>query len=325
MRGLAQLVVAVLALVAVAQAVPAAADPSYPSRPIRLMLGFGPGGAADIVARVLAQRMGQIIGQQIVVENKAGAGTSLAAEAVARAPKDGYTLLLATIANPVHAVVSTTASFDFARDLAPVGRIGATPNLLTVSPSAGARTLQELIAIAKARPGELLFGSSGGVATPTHLSGELFNVLAGVRIVHVPYPGSAQALTDLLAGRIQIMFSPPAVVLQHVHDGTLIALAATDSRRSAIAPDVPTMAEAGLPGFETGLWYGLMAPAGTPRPIIDKLASALRQALASTEMAQALQPQGVELGGSTPEEFAAFIDSEMKRWDGVVRAAGLKK
>jgi tripartite-type tricarboxylate transporter receptor subunit TctC len=184
--------------------------------------------------------------------------------------------------------------------------------------------VQELIALAKQKPDGLSFGSSG-VATGTHLAAELFKVLTGVKMVHVPYAGSAQAITDLLAGRIQLVFTPASTVIQHVRDGKLIALAATEKKRAAIAPEVPTMAEAGLPGFDTGLWFGLLAPAGTPRAAIDKVSAAANEALKSEAVAKALRPQGIDLLGGTPDDFARYIGSEMERWDKVARAAGLKK
>jgi tripartite-type tricarboxylate transporter receptor subunit TctC len=312
------------ALVSAALACAAAQAQDYPSRPIRVLVGFGPGSGADITARVVGTRMSQILGQQIVVENKAGAGSSLAAEAAARAPKDGYTLLMATISQPINAAVVPNLPFDFVKDFAPITLVSTTPNLLVVHPSLGIKSVKELIALAKAKPDSLSFGSSG-VATGTHLSAELFKVLTGVKMVHVPYGGSAQAVTDLLAGRIQLLFSPASTVIQHVHDGKLVALAATEARRAAIAPEIPTMAEAGLPGFETGLWFGLLAPTGTPREAIDKISAAANEALKADEVGKALHPQGIDLLGGTPADFARYIDSEMKRWDQVARAAGLKK
>ena len=296
----------------------------FPNRPIRVIVGFGPGSGADITARVVGARMSQTLGQQIVVENKAGAGSSLAAEAVARAPKDGYTLLMATISQPINAAVVPNLPFDFVKDFAPIALVSTAPNLLVVHPSVGVKSVKELIALAKAKPDALSFGSSG-VATGTHLSAELLKVLTGVQMVHVPYGGSAQAVTDLLAGRIQLLFSPVSTVIQHVREGKLVALATTEAKRAAIAPDIPTMTEAGLPGFDTGLWFGLLAPAGTPREAIDKLARAVNEAVKTDEVAKALAPQGIDLLGGTPEEFARYIDSEMKRWDTVSRAAGLKK
>jgi tripartite-type tricarboxylate transporter receptor subunit TctC len=295
----------------------------YPARPIRVVVGFSAGSGADISARVVGQRMGQILGQQIVVENKTGAGSSLAAEQVARAPKDGYTLLMATIANVINAVVNPNLSFDFRRDFAPVVRLTTTPNILVVHPSVGVKSVKELIDLAKAKPDQLSFASSG-VATGTHLAAELFKVMTGVKMVHVPYAGSPQAVTDLLAGRVQVFFSPASTVLQHVREGKLVALASTEAKRAAMAPDLPTMAEAGLPGFETGLWFGLVAPVGTPKEIIDKLARAGNEALKADEVGKALAPQGIDLVGGSPEEFARYLDGEMRRWATVAEAAGLK-
>jgi tripartite-type tricarboxylate transporter receptor subunit TctC len=309
---------------AAALAASGAVAEDYPVRPIRVVVGFSAGSGADITARVVGQRMGQILGQQIVVENKTGAGSSLAADLVARAPKDGYTLLMATIANVINAVVTPNLSFDFRKDFAPIVRLTTTPNILVVHPSVGVKSVKELIDLAKAKPDQLSFASSG-VATGTHLAAELFKVMTGVKMVHVPYAGSPQAVTDLLAGRVQVFFSPASTVLQHVREGKLVALASTEARRAAMAPDLPTMAEAGLPGFETGLWFGLVAPAGTPKEIIDKLARAGNEALKTDEVAKALAPQGIDLVGGSPEEFARYLDGEMKRWATVAEAAGLKK
>jgi tripartite-type tricarboxylate transporter receptor subunit TctC len=318
-----KLLAPVAALLAIAICNPAQAE-DYPSRPIRVFVGFVAGTGADVTARVVGARMSQSLGQQIVVENKPGAGSSLAAEAVARAPKDGYTLLMATIANPINAAVSPNLPFDFAKDLTPIVLMTTTPNILVVHPSVGVKSVKELIALAKAKPDALSFGSSG-VATGTHLSAELFKVMTGTKLVHVPYGGSPQAVTDLLAGRIQVLFSPASTVLQHVREGKLVALASTEAKRTASAPDLPTMAEAGLPGFETGLWFGLLAPAGTPQEAIDKISKAANDALKTEEVAKALLPLGIDLLGGTPQDFARHIDKEMQRWDRVARAAGLKK
>jgi tripartite-type tricarboxylate transporter receptor subunit TctC len=296
----------------------------YPTRPIRVIVGFGAGSGADITARVVGARMSEILGQQIVVENKTGAGSSIGADYVAHASNDGYTLFLATISQPINAAITPRLNFDFVKDFAPIVLVSTIPNLLVVNPSLGVKTVPELIALAKAKPDSLSFGSSG-VGTGTHLAAELFKVLAGVQMVHVPYAGSAQALTDLLAGRIQLVFTPASTVIQHVRDGKLVALATTEKKRAAIAPDVPTMGEAGLPGFDTGLWFGLLAPAGTPKPAIDKINAAVNEAIKSEQVIKALQPQGIDLLGGTSDEFARYIATEMKRWDEVSRAAGLKK
>jgi len=273
---------------------------------------------------VVGQRMAQNLGQPVVVENRAGAGSSLAAEFVARAPKDGHTLLLATVANPILAVVNPNLPYNFPKDFAPVARLATTPNVLVVHPSIKVTSVKELIAYAKANPDKLSFGSSG-VATVTHLSGELFKAMTGIQMVHVPYPGSAQAVTDLIAGRIQVLFTPASGVLQHARAGKVVALASTEAKRAGAAQDLPTMAEAGLGGFETGLWFGLLAPYGTPQPIIDKLNHAANEALKSAEVAQALVPQGMDLVGGSADEFAKYLDGEMRRWAPVVAAAGLKK
>ena len=296
----------------------------FPTRPIRVIVGFGPGSGADITARVVGARMSELLGQQIVVEDKTGAGSNIAAEYVAHSAKDGYTLFLSTISQPINAAVLPHLNFDYAKDFSPVVLVSTIPNLLVVNPSLGVKNVKELIALAKSRPEGLTFGSSG-VNTGTHLSAELFKVLTGVKMVHVPYAGSAQAITDLLAGRVDLVFTPASTVVQMVHEGRLVALAATESKRLAIAPDVPTMAEAGLPGFNTGLWFGLVAPTGTPRGAIDKIAAAANAAIKTDAVVKALSPQGIALVGGTPDEFGRYITSEMARWDKVAREAGLKK
>jgi tripartite-type tricarboxylate transporter receptor subunit TctC len=322
MRRLAGWIIGAAVCAVVASSAAGAQD--YPTRPIRVIVGFGAGSGADITARVVGARMSEILGQPIVVENKTGAGSSIGADYVAHASNDGYTLFLATISQPINAAVTPHLNFDFAKDFSPIVLVSTIPNLLVVNPSLGVKTVQELIALGKAKPDSLSFGSSG-VATGTHLAAELFKVLAGVQMVHVPYAGSAQSITDLLAGRIQLVFSPASTVVQHVRDGKLVALATTEKKRAAIAPDVPTMSEAGLPGFDTGLWFGLLAPAGTPKAAIDKINAAANQAIKSEQAIKALQPQGIDLLGGTPDEFTRYIASEMERWNKVAHAAGLKK
>ena len=322
MRRLAAWIIGAAVCAGVASAGAQAQD--YPTRPIRVIVGFGAGSGADITARVVGARMSEILGQQIVVENKTGAGSSIGADYVAHASPDGYTLFMATISQPINAVITPHLNFDFVKDFAPVVRVSTIPNLLVVPPSLGVKSVQELIALGKQKPDGLAYGSSG-VGTGTHLAAELFTVLSGVKMVHVPYAGSAQVLTDLLAGRIQVGFTPASTVIQHVRDGKLVALAATEKKRAAIAPEVPTMGEAGLPGFDTGLWFGLVAPAGTPKVAIDKINAAANQAIKSEQVAKALAPQGIDLLGGTSDDFARYIAGEMERWDKVARAAGLKK
>ena len=322
MRRLAAWIIGAAACAIGASAVAQAQD--YPTRPVRIVVGFGAGSGADITARVVGARMSEILGQQIVVENKTGAGSSIGADYVAHASNDGYTLFMATISQPINAAVSPHLNFDFVRDFSPIVLVSSIPNLLVVNPSLGVKSVQELIALAKAKPDSLSFGSSG-VGTGTHLAAELFKVLTGVQMVHVPYAGSAQSITDLLGGRIQLVFTPASTVVQHVRDGKLVALATTEKKRAAIAPEVPTMAEAGLPGFDTGLWFGLLAPAGTPKAAIDRINSAVNEAIKSEAVIKGLQPQGIDLLGGTSDDFKRYIASEMERWDKVARAAGLKK
>jgi tripartite-type tricarboxylate transporter receptor subunit TctC len=323
-----RLVVTLLSIVAsalVGAVIPTAvAQTDYPNRPIRLVIGFTPGSAADITSRVLGQRMGQTLGQQIVVESKPGAGSSLGAETVARAPKDGYTLFLLSSANIANAAINPNLSFDVAKDFAPIALVDTAAVILVVPPSTGVKTVPELIDLAKSKPGQLLYASTGVGGAP-HLSGELFSMRTGVKLTHVPYQGSPQAATDLLAGRVAMMFSPASAVVSQVEAGALRALASAAAKRPGILPDVPTMAEAGVPDFDTSIWFGLVAPAGTPRPVIDKLAGAVREAMATSEVVAALRPQGMDPLSGGPDEFGRHIASEVKRWGEVAQAAGLKK
>jgi tripartite-type tricarboxylate transporter receptor subunit TctC len=313
----------VLPLAATLSAIAAHAD-DYPSRPVRLVVGFPPGASADITARVLGSRMSQSLGQQLVIENKPGAGSSLAADFVTRAPKDGYTLFLGSSANITNQVMLSNVGFDMSRDFAPVARAATAAVILVVHPSTGVNSVAELIALAKAKPGEILYASTG-VGTAPHLSGELFAQRAAVKLVHVPYQGSPQAATDLLAGRVHMMFSPASAVMAQVEAGKLTALASAAAKRPAIAANVPTMAEAGLPDFDTSIWFALMAPAGTPRAVIDRLGRALNDAVKSDEAIEKLKAQGFEPLGGTPEELAGFIETEMRKWSAAAQAAGLKK
>ena len=308
-----------------ASAVSAAqAQSDYPNKPIHIIVGFVPGSSVDITARVLGNRMGQILGQQIVVENKAGAGSSLAADYVARAPKDGYTLLMGSSANITNEAINPKLGFSMAKDFAPVALVNNAAVILVVNPAVPARSVQELIALAKSKPGELLYASTG-VGTAPHLSGELFNMRAGVKTVHVPYQGSPQAATDLIAGRVNMMFSPASAVVSQVGVGALRVLASATGKRPGILPDVPTMAEAGMPDFETSIWFGVLAPADTPRPIVEKLAHAISESIKAKEVIDAWRPQGIEPLEGGPDVFARYIASEIKRWGEVATAAGLKK
>ncbi len=293
------------------------------NRPIRIVIGFGPGSVADIAARVVGARMSQTLGQQIVVENRAGAGSNLGAEYVTRAPKDGATLFMATIANTINPALNTLP-FDFAKDLTPVTLVASSPQLLVAHPSLGVSTVRELIALAKAKPDTITYAMSG-VGTLSNLSGLLLNHMAGIKLVAVPYPGSAQGVNDVIAGRVPLMFGSAANVLPHVQTGALKALAATQVKRLPNAPEVPTMTEAGLPGYDAVVWMGLLAPAGTPRETVVKLSEAVNEALRSKEVETALRAQGFEPIGGSPEEFGRVIDGELKKWADVAVAAGLRK
>jgi tripartite-type tricarboxylate transporter receptor subunit TctC len=300
------------------------AEGDYPSRPVRIVVGFGPGSAADLTARVVAQRLSKTMGQQFVVENKPGGGSTVAAEQVARGAKDGYTLFIGTAANVINGVMQPNLNFDFAKDFAPIIYTTSSPNILVVHPSTGVSNVKELIALLKAKPEQLFYGSSG-VGTSPHLSGELFNMMAGTKMVHVPYSGSAQAVTDLLAGRTQVMFSPASTVLQYVEGGQLKALASSERTRAAAAPTLPTVAEAGLPGFDTSVWFGVVGPTGISREIVEKLSAAIGEALRNDEVTKPLHAAGLDIKGGTPEQFGAYIASETRKWNDVVTAAGLRK
>ena len=302
----------------------ARAQSDYPNKPVRLLVGFTPGSVADITARVLGNRMGQILGQQFVIENKPGAASNLAAEFVARAPKDGYTLFLAGSVNVSNAAIQSNLSFDIVRDFAPIALINEAAVILVVHPSVAAKSVQELIALAKGKPGDLTYASTG-IGSAPHMSGELFMQNTGTKLVHVPYQGSPQAATDLLAGRVQVMFSPATAVISLVKSGQLKVLASSTAKRASILPDVPTMIEAGMPGFVASIWFGLMAPAGTPREIVDKLARAATEAIRSPEVIAAWAPQGVDPMPGGPDELGKYVASEMTRWSEVATAAGLKK
>src|SRR5262245_7209349 len=313
-------IVALTALVALPQG--RAGD--FPSQPLRLIIGFPPGSAADITARVVGAAMSESLGQQVVVESRPGAGSSLAAEFVARAPADGYTLFIGTSSNLTNAAISSNLRFDFAKDFAPVTPLTVLPLILAVPPSLGVSSVGELIALAKSKPGELTYASVGPGTVP-HLSTELFSVRANVKLVHVPYQGSPPAVTDLLAGRVSMMLGVASTIMPQVEAGRLKALASSSAKRAHIAPNVPTMAEAGLPDFEAGVWFGLMAPAGTPRGVIEKLSGAANGALASEEVIGKLRVQAFEPLGGSSDEFAQVIARDSVKWAAAAEAAGLRK
>ena len=296
----------------------------YPNAPIHLISGFPAGSTADISARVVGAKMGHILGQQIVIENRLGAASSIAGAQAARAAKDGYTLFVASAANMINAAMNPNLNFDIMKDFTPITLITSTPTVLAVIPELAVKSVKELTALAKDKPDTLSFGSSG-TGSSTHLALELYKSLAKVKITHVPYTGSPQVITDMLAGRIHGYFSPASTVAGHVATGKLVALAVTDARRSVFFPNLPTMVEAGVPDCESVLWFGISAPAGTPQPIIDKLSRAANEALKSDEVTKSLNAQTVAAMGGTPDDFRKHMEAEQKRWNAVVEAAGLRK
>ena len=301
----------------------AMADDTYPSRPIHVIVGFTPGASADVAGRVLAESGGPILGQQIVVENKPGAGSSIAAEYVAHAAKDGYTVFLATLSIITNQIINPNAAIDLTKDFSPVALLELGAVVLVVDPASNIHSVDELIALAKSKPGQVLDATV--IGSLPHFATELFAQRAGIKLTHVPYPGSPQTVIDVIAGRATMTFSPASSVVGQIAAGKIRPLATAAKKRSAALPDVPTMAEAGMPDFDTSLWFGLLAPAGTPRPVIEKLADAAHQAMHTPQAIASLSKQGYEPLDAGPDEFASFMRSEMARWSEVARNAGLSK
>ncbi len=297
---------------------------SYPSSPIRILVGFGPGSTADTLARLVGKHMEQVFGQPVVVENRPGNSSMIAAETVARAAPDGYTLFMATVAQTLNPA-QTKSGFDLARQMAPIALLGVVPNMLVAHPDVQAKSVKELVALAKAKPDSLTFGTSGA-GTASHLAAELFNQKAGTKIVAVHYQGgSNQALTDLLAGRITLMFNVAATLAPHVKADKLRALAMAQPKRAGVMPELPTMDEAGMPGFDVGIWIGLLAPAGTPADVVDKLSKTANEALKTEAVTKAMATQGIDALGGTPKEFDAFIRADIEKWTSLLAATGGKK
>jgi tripartite-type tricarboxylate transporter receptor subunit TctC len=313
-----------LAALIVALGIGAAAAQDYPSRPITLVVPFPPGGSTTIVARIVADKMSEALGQSIVVDNRGGAGGTVGSRAVAKSPADGYTILLGyTGTLAIGPTLYGNPGYDPRTDFAPIGRIATAPNTLVVHPSLPVHSVTELIAYAKANPGKLNYGSAG-IGTVSHVCGEYFATAAGIKITHVPYKGTGPAIIDLLGGHIPMAFAPVPATHENATSGKLRMLAVTSAVRSTLLPNVPTIAETALPGFEAVLRYGLVAPAGTPRAIIDKLNAALNTALTSDDVRARLALDGAEPLPSTPAEYGADIDREETQWSKVVRASGAK-
>ena len=302
---------------------PARAD-DYPTRPVRLIVGFAAGSSGDVIARIVAHKLSELLKQNVVVEDKPGASSMVATDYVARSAKDGYTLMFATIATTINMTLLAGNAPNVEKDMTPIALVGSIPNILVVDPKLGVSDVKGLIALAKQKPDELLYGASGLGSGP-HLATELFKQMAGVKMTGVLYPGSGQTAVDLIAGRIQVMFAPAPTVLGLIKDGRVKPLATTEAKRSNIAPDLPTVAEAALPGYAAGLWFGILGPGGLPKPVIDKLSEATNAALKDPTVLQGLQSQGLNAAGGSPEDFARFIKSETERWARVIKSMDAAK
>jgi len=301
----------------------ALAQAQYPAKPIHLIVPFPPGGGNDTVARAIAQELGPDLGQPMVIDNRPGAGGSVGAELAAKAPPDGYTLFLAGVGS--HAVnpnLHARLGYDPVKDFAPITLLASAPSVLVVNPAVPARTIAQFTAYARANPGKLNYASNGN-GSAAQLAAAMYEYMAGVKMVHVPYKGIAPAMTDLMSGEVQLMFGTIVALVPHIQAGKLRPLAVTSRTRSALLPEVPTLAESGLPDYQAGSWYGIMAPAGTPREVIERLHEAMVKALKQPAVAKRLAAEGAVVIGSTPEEFGAHIEAELARVGNVVRAAGI--
>lgn len=296
----------------------------FPEKPSHFIVGFTPGGPSDIIARALGQKLSEFWSQPVVIENRPGAGGNIAAEAAAKSPPDGYTWLLGN-----NSILATNQSlykklaFDPVADFAPVALVAIQPNILVVNPAVPATSVAELIALAKARPGQLNYASSGSGAA-AHLAGELFKTMAGVQMVHVPYKGAQPALTDVIAGQAQLMFATSASVIPYIKAGRLRALAVTTSKRSAAVPDLPTVSEAGVPGFEAITWHGVVVPRATPRALVERLNADIVKALQARDLRERLESLGAELAPGSPQDFADYIAREIPKWAKVVKDSGAR-
>jgi tripartite-type tricarboxylate transporter receptor subunit TctC len=313
-----------LQLAAAATAVPIAARTAraqtYPARPVRVIIGYTPGGSADITARLMAQWLTERLGQSFVVESRPGGGTNIATEAAVRAPADGYTLLLVAPANAINATLYEKLNYDFIRDIAPVAGLIRFPNIMEVNPSVPAKTVPEFIAYAKANPGKINYASSGNGST-IHMSAELFKMMAGVDMVHVPYRGGAPALTDMLAGQVQVMFDNLPTSIEHIRAGKLRPLAITSTTRAELLPDVPTVADF-VPGYESSAWYGVGAPKSTPVEIVDRLNKEINAILAEPRVKTRIAEMGATLIAGSPADFGKLVAEETEKWGKVVRFSG---
>ncbi|MBM3357588.1 MAG: tripartite tricarboxylate transporter substrate binding protein [Betaproteobacteria bacterium] len=314
---------AVFSIFAWSAAGSAHAQSEYPARPIRLIVGFAPGGGTDIVARIVANKLDEAWRQRVIVDNRPGAGQIIAAELTARATPDGYTVFMAAAGFTILPAFNKKLPFDPVRDFSTIAMAARAPNVLVVSPSLGARSVKDLITLARAKPGQLSFGS-GGVGAPSHVSGVLFGALGGIDVTHVPYKGSGPVMVDLLGGQLAMSFPDLATPLSHIKAGRLLALAVTTRERSALLPDVPTMAESGIPGYEASSWFAMIGPAGMPKPVVAKLNAALNRILQEPDVRNTLRAQGATAVGGSPAELASTISGEIAKWTKLMAKVGIK-
>ncbi|MCI3951248.1 MAG: transporter substrate-binding protein [Burkholderiales bacterium] len=299
------------------------AQAAYPSKPVRLIVPYPPGGGTDTMARTLGQKLTEALGQQVIVDNRPGGGANIGAELAAKSPPDGYTLLMCTIAHATAGSLYRKLGYDVVRDFTPVSLLATTPHILVLHPSVPVKSMKELIALAKKRPNELVYSSSGS-GTPAHLAGELFKHMAGVSMVHVPYKGGGPSVVALLSGEVALAFATTPSVIGHVKGGRLRAVAVTTAKRSVATPELPTIGELGISGYDVGSWYGLLAPTGTQKEIVARLNSEAHKALRQPDVKQRLDASGFEALTSTPEEYGAFLRGEVEKWAKVVKAAGVR-
>ncbi len=297
---------------------------AYPAKPIRWISPWPAGGANDIFSRAIGQKIGESLGQQVLVDNRPGAAGTIGTDIAAKAPADGYTLVMGS--SPTHAIAPAlypALPYDPLRDFSAVTLVGSVPNVLVLHPSVPAKTVKEFIAVAKARPGKLNFASTGN-GTSQHLSAELFKFMAGLDMVHIPYKGTAPALTELVAGQVDLAFENMPALIPHIQAGRLRALAVTTTKRSAVMPELPTIAEAALPGYDASVWFGVFAPAGTPRPVVDRLHGEILKALQTQDLKSRMVAMGTDVSGIGPDDFSAYVRKEIPKWANLVKAAGVK-
>jgi tripartite-type tricarboxylate transporter receptor subunit TctC len=297
------------------------AQEPYPARSIKVTCGFPAGSSLDVITRIYAAKLEKTLGQPVVVENRAGASGNLAAETVARSAPDGYTLLTNGVTLPISMSLFKKISFDVIKDFTPIGFMGNIPIILAANPALGVNSVSELIALAKSRPGELTHGSAG-IGSIQHLSGELFNTMAGVKLAHIPYRGTNQVIVDILGGRLSLMFSPAPTIVPHLKEGKLKTLAVTSAKRSTLYPELPTLSESGLAGFDAPLWFGIWAPKNTPQPIVAAIYNVMKEVPGTAEGRSQLAAAGIEAVSMTTDEFAAFVRNEVTKWAKLVEASG---